>query len=123
MNKYFDIIFSQVIIREKGETQSSNCSVGLQFKFTLSTVSEAMRSKCMDFFYEKLCSGVNLRQIQSIFSSLYKTVLISVFWLKQSYKNLRFFFTGFAFLFDLFLLTTLHFFSCQLLFDEELQRI
>ena len=75
-------------------------------------------------FYEKLCFGVNLRQIQSIFSSLYKTVLIiSVFWLKQSYKNLRFFFTGFAFLFDLFLLTTLHFFSCQLLFDEELQRI
>ena len=75
-------------------------------------------------FYEKLCFGVNLRQIQSIFSSLYKTVLIiSVFWLKQSYKNLRFFFTGFAFLFDLFLLTTLHFFSCQLLFDEERQRI
>ena len=42
-------------------------------------------------------------EIQSIFSSLYKTVLISVFWLKQSYKNLRFFLLVLLFLFDLFL--------------------
>lgn len=110
-----------MIVREKGETQSSK----LLSRLTVVYPFNGQRSNAIEMhgFLIRNCAFVNLRQIQSIFSSLYRTVLIGVSWLKQSYKNLRFFLTGFAFLFDLFVLTTLHFYSCQLLFDEKLQRI